>query len=100
MVWQILDWFTIACIAALLMLGIRMAAGPRHQDRPVSRRGGILLISFALAWLAIRLPHTLDWPQSVRIALEIPAVLVMAVGLFLVPGVKKPRRKGRRTSGR
>jgi hypothetical protein len=52
------------------------------------------LILFALAGLALRLPRTLGRPQSLRIALDIPALLVMAVGFFIVPGVKRPRRNG------
>jgi hypothetical protein len=53
------------------------------------------LISSALAGLALRLPRTLGWPQSVRIALAIPAVLVLLIGFFMIPGVKRPRRNGR-----
>jgi hypothetical protein len=95
MVWQISNWVTIAFIVGILMLGIRMAAGPRRQGRPPTHRGGILLISSALAGLALRLPRTLGWPQSVRIALAIPAVLVLLIGFFMIPGVKRPRRNGR-----
>jgi hypothetical protein len=91
MVWQILDWVTIAGLLALLILGIRMATRPEPEDDSESRSNGTLLILSAIAGLAIRLPHLLGWPRSIQLALEIPAVLLIIVGFFMLPGLKRRR---------
>ena len=93
MVWHILQWVTTACMGALVVFGFRMATGPEAQARPGARKEGTLLILCSLPGLGIRLPALLGWPRSIRLAFEIPSLLLLvATGSFLALRLKERHR--------
>ncbi|MFF0134725.1 hypothetical protein ACFYTG_55835 [Streptomyces mirabilis] len=99
MEWRILEWATLVVMAALLVLGVRMATGTSRRGRPGARRNGTFLILISLSSLAGQLPHMLGWPHSIALALDPAALLLAVAGLVVVTGPWAGRRSKQQERG-
>lgn len=89
MVWQIWDWATIGLLGGLLVLGVRMVGS---GGRIGSRRTGALLILAALGGLATHLPRLIGGSRGIRLAFDVPALVLVIAGFLLVSNLKGSRR--------